>query len=93
MAKAAFPGGNYARQEADFKRLVDLIDLTIASTEVLEAAIQNLPHSDGLAEATWARDHIRTGLSELRKHVDALELIVDDMDWPFPKYSEILAPF
>jgi len=26
----------------------------------------------------------------IRKHVDKLELIVDDEDWPLPKYRELL---
>jgi glutamine synthetase len=29
-------------------------------------------------------------LEDIRRHVDALEMIVDDEMWPLPKYRELL---
>jgi glutamine synthetase len=34
---------------------------------------------------------IRPFLSEIRLHIDRLELIIDDQLWPLPKYRELLA--
>ncbi len=72
---------------------MNLINDTIAGVDKLEENIKNAPHGDALEDATYARDHIRAQLGELRKSVDALEGIVESADWPFPKYSEMLAPF
>ena len=33
---------------------------------------------------------VRPFLEEIRKHIDDLELIVDDKMWPLPKYRELL---
>ena len=35
-------------------------------------------------------DRILPYLSQIRSHVDALEMIVDDDMWPLPKYRELL---
>ncbi|MBO4798056.1 MAG: hypothetical protein J5494_04715 [Candidatus Methanomethylophilaceae archaeon] len=35
-------------------------------------------------------DEIVPFLDEIRVHVDALEMIVDDQMWPLPKYRELL---
>ena len=34
--------------------------------------------------------HVRSYFDEIRKHVDKLELLVDDELWPLPKYRELL---
>ena len=30
-------------------------------------------------------------MTEIRAHIDALEMIIDDDLWPLPKYRELLA--
>ncbi len=45
---------------------------------------------DERAKALGYHDRIVTKLEEIRMHVDALEMIVDDEMWPLPKYRELL---
>ena len=45
---------------------------------------------DERAKAIGYHDKITVYLEEIRQHVDALEMIVDDEMWPLPKYRELL---
>ena len=36
------------------------------------------------------RDHVCTAMKELRAPADALEMIVDEKEWPFPTYGELM---
>lgn len=45
---------------------------------------------DERAKAIGYHDKITVCLEEIRQHVDALEMIVDDEMWPLPKYRELL---
>tara|TARA_Y100000031_G_C7934858_1_gene254393 strand:- start:94 stop:546 length:453 start_codon:yes stop_codon:yes gene_type:complete len=36
------------------------------------------------------KNDVRAYFDEIRKHVDALEMLVDDEMWPLPKYRELL---
>ena len=42
------------------------------------------------AKAVAYHDNVFTEMEEIRRHVDALEMIVDDELWPLPKYRELL---
>ncbi len=41
-------------------------------------------------EKAKAYEGIRSMIEDIRYHVDKLELLVDDEDWPLPKYRELL---
>ena len=45
---------------------------------------------DERVKAIGYHDKITVYLEEIRQHVDALEMIVDDEMWPLPKYRELL---
>jgi len=46
---------------------------------------------EGETEKAYAYDkEVRPYLEEVRKHIDKLELIVDNEMWPLPKYRELL---
>ena len=45
---------------------------------------------DERAKAVGYHDKITVYLEQIRQHVDALEMIVDDQMWPLPKYRELL---
>jgi len=67
--------------------------LTIIKTKVEEMVearkvANNLDHSDARAEAYCEK--VKPFFDTIRYHVDKLELLVDDEDWPLPKYREIL---
>jgi glutamine synthetase len=57
----------------------ELIDRLLASTRLLKKAVDTGKASNILKE-----------MNAVRSSADALELIVDDALWPFPKYSELL---
>lgn len=46
--------------------------------------------SDGRKMAIAYCDKVRPHFDTIRYHVDKLELIVDDVSWPLPKYRELL---
>jgi len=58
--------------------------------EMIEArkVANNLEHSDAKAEAYC--DNVKPYFDVIRYQVDKLEILVDDEDWPLPKYRELL---
>ena len=58
----------------------------------LDAARAGLHAAEGdsLSHATWARDRVLPAMAQCRKHADALEELLDDADWPLPKYAELM---
>lgn len=62
-----------------------------AMAEAMEKECDELDAiSDERTKAVGYHDKITVRLEEIRKHVDALEMIVDDEMWPLPKYRELL---
>jgi glutamine synthetase len=45
---------------------------------------------DAYEKAIAYEKHVKPYLSDIRQHIDRLELIVDDEIWPLPKYRELL---
>jgi glutamine synthetase len=85
------PNGSVHPGEAIYKnlyehtsKLPELLD-KLDATHVKLDALEGFDHK---AEA--ARDQLIPLLSEIRTHVDALELSIDDSEWPLPKYGELL---
>jgi glutamine synthetase len=64
-------------------------DLTRAIS-ALEKALGTHASGDAFAHAKHVRDHVLSGISELRTVVDKLEGIVADDLWPLPTYREML---
>jgi glutamine synthetase len=67
--------------------------LTVIKTKVDEMVEErkvanNLDHSD--AKAIYYCDKVKPYFETIRYHVDKLELLVDDEDWPLAKYRELL---
>ena len=46
--------------------------------------------TDMRKQAIGYHDKVVPGMEEIRTHLDALEMIVDDQMWPMPKYRELL---
>ncbi|MFN0065522.1 MAG: hypothetical protein ACKVOH_04715, partial [Chlamydiales bacterium] len=55
----------------------------------LDDSLANRPH-DLETAARFARDKLLLEMNTLRRHADALEVLVDDDYWPLPKYHEML---
>ena len=58
--------------------------------EMVEARKKANAISDVRAHAIAYCDKVKVYFSEIRYHVDKLELIVDDESWPLPKYREMV---
>jgi glutamine synthetase len=60
--------------------------------EALDAAVLAVhDHKNDLpGEAVYFRDFISPAMKELRAVADELELLVDEIDWPLPTYSQLL---
>ena len=82
---AISPGqAHYDSLYAHSAKLSELLD-KLDSTHVKLDSMNGV-----LARAAAARDELIPLLAEIRTHVDALELLVNDSDWPLPKYGELL---
>ena len=79
-----------ARQTALLKHLTETIDALQDTTEKLDHAVSHHAEGSLLDHAKYARDHVVSGLLEVRKHADALEAMVADDLWPLPTYREML---
>jgi glutamine synthetase len=75
---------NYQKLYAHAAELTALLDK-------LDATHIRLDATEGImVKAKGARDELLPLLAKIRTEVDALELLVDDAQWPLPKYGELL---
>ncbi|GAB1409357.1 glutamine synthetase III [Desulfovibrionales bacterium] len=59
--------------------------------DALDACHARLDAMTGvLIRAKAAHDELKPCMDTCRRHADALEIFVDDADWPLPKYTELL---
>ena len=58
--------------------------------EMESACAKALAVTDERKKAVIFHDKVTKYLDDIRVHVDALEMIVDDEMWPLPKYRELL---
>ena len=87
---------------ADFKKIaksqLDLIECISDDISSAEAYVDQLDELEmkiskmemGRDAAVAYHDEIAPMLEKIRKHVDSLEMTVDDQMWPLPKYRELL---
>lgn len=77
-------------QKGKLHRLSELIEEAIASCDALVVALDEA----GEAEASTRVKHYTVGIipcmEQLRHVADQLEKVVDDRQWPLPKYRELL---
>jgi len=59
-------------------------------TELIEARKKANVLEDLTKKAVVYRDTVLSRFADIRRHVDKLELLVDDNLWPLPKYRELL---
>ena len=61
-----------------------------ALTVLDEVRTQSKSIKNHKERAFFFKDNVVPAMSELRKHIDSLERIVDDKVWPVPNYSELI---
>ncbi len=88
--------------EAEFKKMaasqLDLIECISTDISTAESYVDQLDvledklskMDEGRATAVAYHDEVAPMLEKIRKHVDSLEMMVDDQMWPLPKYRELL---
>ncbi len=79
------------QEEAQFNAIrahADALQTGVTELESALAAAAQAP--DALAQARAARDVVLPAMAVCRAHADALERLVDDGEWPLPKYAELL---
>lgn len=89
-------------QPKDFQRLsasqMDLIECIASdiaeaekTVDALDAEVEELQAGpEGYDAAVRYQNEVVPMLEEIRKHVDSLEMMIDDQMWPLPKYRELL---
>jgi glutamine synthetase len=83
-------GIDNAAQVESLKTLTATISELQKGIAALEYASSHHAAGDAFAHAKHMRDHVVTGLVELRKSADKLESMVADDLWPLPTYREML---
>ena len=78
-------------QEDLLKKLSSILASSYKNLTKLEAAVtKTMSISDTIKKAESYRDKVVTGMQDLRKDIDALEMIVPKDMWPVPNYADLL---
>ena len=56
----------------------------------LEGAIRALPRGDTLDRALFYRDHVLSGMEDLRQNLDEMERLTAAEFWPLPTYGDLM---
>ncbi len=93
--KEVFPDELEVLARDEIRTLREIIDhvniIRQASEEMTECRHHLNRNPDIIERAAGYETQVREKMSEIRSHIDALEMIVDDDLWPLPKYRELLA--
>lgn len=86
LKEESYKASLYTLEEISM-RLAEIKQGVFDMTEARKAA-NKLEHAE--ARAFEYCEKVKPFFENIRKHVDKLELIVDDEEWPLPKYRELL---
>ena len=92
VAAAKAAGMKVKSQEKRLKEMCGLIDAFVDAIDGLQAEFEHAEAHDGSPDkhAKTYRDKVVPAMGKLRTVADQLETMVDDAEWPLPKYREIL---
>jgi glutamine synthetase len=88
--------------EKEYKKLgaiqLELIEAISEHASIIKKSVDDMTEerkkanylTDGRKMAIAYCEKVKTHFDTIRYHVDKLELIVDDLSWPLPKYRELL---
>lgn len=85
-------GGDVAAEQELFQKINENIKIFNEKLKKLEAVTEEGHCMKGTnqEQAIFYRDSIAATMAELRKPADILEMLVDESEWPFPTYGELL---
>lgn len=83
---------NLGKAEEKIIRETDslIVETEIRTTELERAIDKAKIIGDTVKKAECYRDCVLTAMNKLRESVDALELITEKKEWPFPSYGDML---
>ena len=90
-----FRGGEYGTYGKDevcrIKEISEHASEALNICKKLDEVCDDIPsQGSGRDQAVRYHDEVVPLMEEARAHLDALEMIVDDQQWPMPKYRELL---
>jgi glutamine synthetase len=92
MKAVGLPASVYNTQIAMIKEISEHITIIKKNAdEMLEARKKANNIENMRSKAVAYCDKVRSYFDLIRYHVDKLELIVDDENWPLPKYREMVS--
>jgi glutamine synthetase len=92
LAAAKSMGVDVKVQERRLRDLAARIESFVGAIDDLTAQFEHAEHHAGTPadHAKTYRDKVVPAMAKLREIADGLETMVDDAEWPLPKYREIL---
>ncbi|MFN9706174.1 MAG: glutamine synthetase III [Planctomycetota bacterium] len=92
VAAAKSAGMKIKAQEKRLKELCGLVDAFVEAIDDLKDEFEHAEAHDAAPDkhAKTYRDKVVPAMGKLRLLADQLETMVDDAEWPLPKYREIL---
>jgi len=79
-----------ANEAETFAQLTELTSTLVSETKALTEAIAEIHGLDAVAAGEAANSKLTVLLHSVRSKADAIEAIIPDKIWPYPKYSELL---
>jgi glutamine synthetase len=90
-SKSAAPKGDYKPQEVSLEKVAALNSGLISKLDALQEAVTKASGASGVHEAAGSYlNNVIPAMQAVRDVADTLELVVDDSEWPLPKYREML---
>ncbi len=84
-------GGSAAVQKALLDKATALLESAYEKTDRLEREVAKARTISGLRkQAVFYRDVVMAAMGDLRKDIDALEMLVPRSQWPEPTYADML---
>lgn len=88
--KMVLPNLKLSAEIALLEKLTDLTDKLYDAVADLSEKTEKVESLEGSSQAHGYRDEVLPAMAIVRKYADALELIVDQKEWPYPTYGEML---
>lgn len=77
-------------QKEMLRQLTGAIEGLINACQSLTERMEDIPVEDLLVQAKYYKNQLIPAMDEVRSFADLLETMVDDNNWPLPKYRELL---
>ncbi len=88
--KTAFPSLDLKAESERVVEVAKLTDMLYTAVKKLTEVVDSSITYSGSHLAHYSRNEIIPAMEEVRGYTDSLELIVDQKDWPYPTYGEML---